>query len=249
MCLIVCKVNKNCDHPMILAANRDEYFDRACHPPALLRKSPRIIGGYDIRQGGTWLGVNEFGLVAAVVNSAKEEDSKTDVESRGLLCLHALTYKNAPAALEAVRNRLAKTSYNPFSLLLADPSGAWTIGNTTTRELVEMIPGWHVLSNAGLDDLRDPKIRRVQELLNNEMPSDTSNPGLILPLLKKICRDHGKNDNPADTRSACLHGTSAGTRSSSIMVIDSKGRVVEYQHAEGFPCKNEYLSLHEFQKH
>ena len=51
-------------HPLVVAANRDEYLARAAAPPTLLREAPvRAVGGLDLAAGGTWLGLAETGLV------------------------------------------------------------------------------------------------------------------------------------------------------------------------------------------
>src|SRR6266536_3537682 len=56
------------NYPLIIAANRDEHYDRPSAPPALLNTQPKIIAGRDLRAGGTWLGVNETGLIAGILN-------------------------------------------------------------------------------------------------------------------------------------------------------------------------------------
>src|SRR3989442_10639220 len=56
-------------HPLVVAANRDEYLARPATPPMLLREEPpRAFGGRDLRAGGTWLGASEAGLVAGMLN-------------------------------------------------------------------------------------------------------------------------------------------------------------------------------------
>src|SRR5258706_13330667 len=55
-------------YPVIVAANRDEHYDRPTAPPALLNDEPAMIAGKDLRAGGTWLGVNEYGLAVGILN-------------------------------------------------------------------------------------------------------------------------------------------------------------------------------------
>ena len=243
MCLIVCNIHKNRHYPVIVGANRDEYYERPSQPPQVLNDRPKIIGGYDVRKGGTWLGVNEYGLVAAITNYDQTEKRNPEAESRGILCLKALGCENARAAVENVRKRLEGTNYNPFTLLLMDRHNACSISNMTTPAVADMSAGWHILGNGGLDDPDEPKIRRVHELLNSEKLSEPSSLEITKTVLKKICRDHGNRNNPADEESACFHGASAGTRSSSIIAVDSNAQISAYLHAEGFPCKNEYKQV------
>ena len=66
------------DYPVVVAANRDEYLDRAALPPTSLGERPRIIGGKDLRAIGTWLGINEHGLVAGLLNRRISETEPND---------------------------------------------------------------------------------------------------------------------------------------------------------------------------
>ena len=79
-------------YPVIIAANRDEHYDRPSAPPALWSTRPKILAGKDLLAGGTWLGVNEHGLLVGILNrrSNSEPDPLTQTRSRGLLCLDLL---------------------------------------------------------------------------------------------------------------------------------------------------------------
>src|ERR1700682_1686246 len=56
------------DYPVVVAANRDEFLNRPALPPTELGDRPRIIGGKDLRAKGTWLGINEHGLIVGLLN-------------------------------------------------------------------------------------------------------------------------------------------------------------------------------------
>lgn len=73
--------------PAVVAANRDEYYDRPSAPPSEVE--PGIVAGRDLRAGGTWLGVNRHGLFVALTNRRRPE-KRPDSLSRGLLALEAL---------------------------------------------------------------------------------------------------------------------------------------------------------------
>src|SRR5262245_30895767 len=107
-------------YPLLLAANRDEHFDRPSAAPALWDGEPKIIAGKDLRAGGTWLGVNEFGLLAAMLNRRIDGTPlpPTLARSRGLLCKELLEKKTLAAALDVVEQDRAR--YNPFTAVFAD---------------------------------------------------------------------------------------------------------------------------------
>ncbi|MDB5810017.1 MAG: hypothetical protein JWN94_2139 [Betaproteobacteria bacterium] len=68
MCLILFAHKAHADYPLVLAANRDESYARPTAQAAFWDDEPRIYGGRDLEQGGTWLGVNRDGAIAAVTN-------------------------------------------------------------------------------------------------------------------------------------------------------------------------------------
>jgi hypothetical protein len=71
MCLIGMAIDQSRQFPLVIAANRDEYFAR---PAARLGwwtpegGGPAILGGRDLQQGGTWLGLTAAGRLAMVTN-------------------------------------------------------------------------------------------------------------------------------------------------------------------------------------
>ena len=87
MCVLTLLVGRFPEYPLIVAANRDESYARNAFPPRELE--PGIVGGQDGQSGGTWLGINKFGMFCAVTN---RETPVTTPEglSRGLLTLEAL---------------------------------------------------------------------------------------------------------------------------------------------------------------
>ena len=88
-------------YPLLVAANRDEHFDRPSAPPSLLNNRPKLIAGKDLSAGGTWLGVNEFGLMAGILNRRINNGvalPATVARSPGLLCLELLQLPSVAAA-------------------------------------------------------------------------------------------------------------------------------------------------------
>ncbi len=106
-------------YPVVVAANRDEYLAREALPPTTLSDEPHIVGGKDLRASGTWLGINEHGLAAGLLNRRRADNGNDpNLRSRGLLCLDVLRYATAAEAVRFVE-RQRGTDYNPFNLLIA----------------------------------------------------------------------------------------------------------------------------------
>src|SRR5215472_4625768 len=129
MCTLAIYFKAVTDYPVIVAANRDEYLARPALPPTTLAETPHIVGGKDLRASGTWLGINEHGLVAGLLNRRNGElQNDPDLRSRGLLCLDALQAATAAEAAQFVANQNGR-DYNPFNLLIASREKAFVAYN------------------------------------------------------------------------------------------------------------------------
>src|SRR5436190_9673097 len=130
MCTLALYLRQFENFPLVIAANRDEHFSRPTEAPKLWAADPAIIVGKDLVAGGTWLGVNDRGIAAAVVNRRIQTETNTSPRSRGLLCLdmlQAATMADARAALPYEDTG----RYQPFLLLLAAAEAAFAAYNST----------------------------------------------------------------------------------------------------------------------
>ena len=120
MCTLVLLRRPGAAWPLVLAANRDELASRPARPPA--RHWPdraEIVAGLDVQAGGSWLGINDYGVVAGVLNRTGTLGPAAGKRSRGELVLEALDHATAAAAAEALSN-LNPDAYRPFNLVIAD---------------------------------------------------------------------------------------------------------------------------------
>src|SRR4051812_14774699 len=120
MCTVVVLVRPGHAYPLLLAANRDEHRKRlwdspAAHWPDL----PGVVAGRDRTAGGTWMGVNRSGVVAAVLNRAGTLGPILGKHSRGELPLLALRHDSAAAAAAAV-SRMDAGNWRDFNMVIAD---------------------------------------------------------------------------------------------------------------------------------
>ena len=133
MCTVVILRRPGHDWPLVLAANRDEMRDRPWDGPA--RHWPdraHVTAGRDILAGGTWMGVNDDGLVACVLNRMNTLGPDPDKRSRGELPLEALDHAEARIATEAL-SHINPDAYRPFNLVVADAISAWWVRNDGER--------------------------------------------------------------------------------------------------------------------
>src|SRR5690242_17728129 len=151
-------------YPVVVAANRDEYLARAALPPVMLADAPQIVGGKDLVAGGTWLGINQYGVIAGVLNRRRSDNIENDpgLRSRGLLCREALGHETAAEAASFVA-RQRGADYNPFNLLIASRDATFVAYNRLgTIEIVELEVGLHLLTNLDVNDFECPRISRAR---------------------------------------------------------------------------------------
>lgn len=125
MCTVVLLRRPQAPWPLLLAANRDELQTRPWRPPARhWPDRPDVVAGLDVQAGGSWLGVNDEGVVAAVLNRVGSLGPAAGKRSRGELVLEALDHADAAAAAKALVD-LDPDAYRPFNLVIADARGAF----------------------------------------------------------------------------------------------------------------------------
>ena len=167
MCLIAFSWAPDGAMPLLLLANRDEYYARESAPAGWWEDQPDIWAGRDLRAGGTWLGVTKSGRFAALTNFRTGQAPKDDARSRGALVYGFLSTSISPQAYaEAVMAQA--DDYNGFNLVVGEIYGAgarapsiWYCGNQQGAEARELPPGLYGLSNAVLDTPW-PKLTRLK---------------------------------------------------------------------------------------
>jgi len=125
MCTLVILRRFEHSWPVLIGANRDELLDRPWDPPARhWSDQPNVVAGRDQVAGGTWLGINDHGVVAAILNRRGSLGPKEGYRSRGELPLEALNYSESLAAAEAIAD-INPSSYRPFNMVIADYENAF----------------------------------------------------------------------------------------------------------------------------
>lgn len=150
MCTLVILRRPNAAWPLIMAANRDELDSRPWRAPARhWPDRPEVVAGQDISAGGSWLGINNDGVIAAVLNRPGTLGPEAGKRSRGELVLEALDHAEAGAAAEAL-SELNPSSYRPFNLIIADRYDAFWLRHAGSR------PSFRVRTSKGVWRELDP---------------------------------------------------------------------------------------------
>jgi len=146
MCLILFAYKMQNSTPLVVAANRDEFYTRPTKAAHYWENFPDLLAGKDLEAGGTWLGVTKTGRFAAVTNLASV--IRTAPVSRGGL---ALDFLNSTQDAGDYAASLRKDQYQGFNLVLFDGNSLVYISNGHGEEKRELTPGYYGLSNANLD--------------------------------------------------------------------------------------------------
>lgn len=173
MCTLVILRRPGHDWPLLLAANRDEVRRRSAEPPARhWPDRPTVVAGLDHTGGGSWLGINDQAVVAAIMNRTGSLGPAPGKRSRGELVLEALDHAKAKSAAGALAD-LDSNAYRPFNLVVADTKDAYWLRHGGDGEIrVHVVPpGLHMLSDTELDDSGHPRIRSyLQRFRSAEIP-------------------------------------------------------------------------------
>jgi len=260
MCLIAFALDAHPDYALVLAANRDEFYDRPTAPAHFWDEeegAEGLLAGRDERAGGTWMGVTRAGRFAALTNVRDPSAERlSDAPSRGTLVTKILTDERPPAAvldaLAADANR-----YAGFNLLAgvfeADASPQLMyFSNRDGRPPRHVTPGVHGLSNASLDTAW-PKVETAQAGLARLIEDGRAAPDPLLELLHDPAP--APDDALPDTgvpreweralSSVFIQTDGYGTRSATALLIGHGGDAtfVERTFEEGTPAGDRRFSF------
>ena len=232
MCLLALFFRAVEDAPVVVGANREEFYARGGEVPRLIEGRCRALAGLDPLAGGTWLGINEHGLLVAITNRPLSIMPPRP-RSRGLLTRDLLGCVDVNEAVALATRELSTHRYAGCNFLLADRERAAAILAGDWLRVRPLPPGVHVLTAHDVDDLGDRRIRHALGWLE-QRPARTSEE--CLAALKEVCAQTG--DPPI-----CLHGPDRGTVSSTLVSLRPSLRQGRFLHAQGPPDKTPYEDL------
>ncbi len=204
MCLVLLALRAHPDTELLLAGNRDEFYARPAAPPAVIGTDPLICAGRDLQAGGTWMGRNQHGLVAALTNRRDPHGSvPPDARSRGTLVRTLLEHRR-PEDAAAWLAAEDVSRYRPFTVLFGTPARFYAASSHLPGGPQTLAPGFHALSNADLDDTSWPKVARSHRFFARHRHLDGES--LLLALQAFLCDPTPPDSLPAADREEEAHG-------------------------------------------
>jgi uncharacterized protein with NRDE domain len=245
MCLILIANDVHPRYRLVVAANRDEFYERPTARAEWWQDLPGLLGGRDLQSGGTWMGVTRSGRFAAVTNFREPGAMRDDAPSRGGLVLGALT---TPSSLDDHLAQVASEGdrYNGFNLLASDDGGLWVYSNRHEAPPRPIGEGVFGISNH-LFDTPWPKVVNGREQLTEALEFEGN--ALVAALLSLLAdREVPPDDELPDTGigvdfervlgSSFIASPAYGTRASYAVLFDRDDEVtfVEQSFERGEPA-------------
>jgi uncharacterized protein with NRDE domain len=224
MCTVVLLRRPDHPWPIVLGANRDEMLDRPWRPPARhWADRADVVAGLDELAGGTWMGVNDAGVVACILNRHGSLGPAPGKRSRGELVLEALDHADAVDAAKAL-SALDPAAYRPFNLVIADTRDAWWLALTAAGQetgagvRAEPIPpGLSMFTAGDRNDTRDGRIAAYRDAFAAATPPDPT--AHDWRTWESLLADRG-NGEPVNAMTFRTPG-GFGTSSSSLLALPS----------------------------
>jgi uncharacterized protein with NRDE domain len=219
LCLIAIAVHASSRYPIVIAANRDEFYDRPTRPLHVWDDDPNIAGGRDLRAGGTWLAVTRDGRFAAVTN-IRGNDGPPNPRSRGAL-VGDFVRSNVPPLNYA--ESIRANEYAGFHLLAGDRESVAHISTDIPARLLD--DGIFAVSNAP-GSIDWPKIVLAREAMSRALEGGD----IVDDLLRFLTMPRG---GPIEEEVfVSLPDRGYGTRSSTVIVMTQDAIVVKEIDAE-----------------
>ena len=252
MCLICVAYRRHAEYPLVVLANRDEFYARPSAPARFWPPSDSVLAGRDLREGGMWLGITRQGRFAAVTNFREPDSTRADARSRGWLVRDFL-FGAMPARDYAETLVRDGHRYNGFNLLLGESGRLFYCSNRTAR-LRELAHGVYGLSNHSLDTPW-PKVERVKTILTSAFQHGDVGTDQLLGKLADRLRpsdEHLPNTGVGlewERVLAPMFITSVtyGTCSSTVITVDKIGRVRFAERSFAPPAEEETTRQFDFQ--
>lgn len=243
MCTLVLLRRPQHPWPIVLAANRDELRSRRSLPPGPhWPDRPGVVAGFDLEAGGSWLGLNAAGVLAAVLNRRGSLGRAAGKRSRGELVLEALAHATAEAAARALSD-LDPDAWRPFNLVVADIERAFWLrhagdGVLGCRPLPE---GLSMLTAAELNDPSCARIAHYRPRFTRSLPDPDR--GDFAGWQALLADPGPAQGDPHQAMCICTDGD-YGTVSSSLIALPADpARLPIWLFADGPPDRTPFQSV------
>ena len=230
MCLIFFSLKQHATYKLIVAANRDEFYNRKTAAADYWKDYPNIVGGRDLEANGTWMGMTKSGKISMLTNYRDPANINPKAPSRGHLVSDYLE-QNVSAEEYMKRIEPGAKVYNGFNLLVGNPEEFYYLSNYR-KGIDKITEGLHGLSNHLLETPW-PKVKRGKEKLTQLLKGKDISSAELFEFLYD--GERATDDQLPDTgiglereralSSMFIESPGYGSRCSTVILIDQKNNV------------------------
>lgn len=236
MCIVFIARAQRADFPLIIAANRDEFYARPAQASHFWENHSSVLAGIDLEAGGTWMGVTRNGKIAALTNIRDPKRIKPDAISRGELVADYLCNDTVEARHYIQQLQATRAQYNGYNLVLGDVD-TLQVYNNFDNTLYTVEDGIHGLSNATFNTPWPKVIRGMQAITDYCQQADNIVPEALFALMAnpQQADDHELPDTGVGAdwekrlSSVFIHTPEYGTRCSTLVLVDKNRQLHWYE--------------------
>ena len=230
MCLIFFSIKRHSTYKLIIAANRDEFYNRQTAAADFWKDYPNIVGGRDLKANGTWMGMSKSGKISMLTNYRDPKNINPDAPSRGQLVSDYL--EQNIASEDYLKSLESKAGvYNGFNLLVGNSEGFYYLSNYKTG-INKVTNGLYGLSNHLLETPW-PKVEKGKQKLELLLKSESITSQKLFEFLYD--GERATDDQLPDTgiglereralSSMFIKSPGYGSRCSTVILIDQENTV------------------------
>ncbi len=231
MCLLGFNLNNHQTYKFIFVANRDEAYKRPTKAAHFWEDSPYLLGGRDLEQMGTWLGITTSGRFAALTNYREIPLQSEGKISRGNIVTSFLKGHQSPVDyLKEINNK--KNQYNGFNVIVGSINELYYYNNRQ-QQITPINQGTHMLSNAFLNTEWPKTVRLKNKLLQYINSATQLDPKILLSIMDD--RTLAKEDQLPNTGVGLalekvlspifIQSKNYGTRSTTVILVSHDNEV------------------------
>lgn len=230
MCSIIFAYKKHPKYPLIVVANRDEFYPRPTKQADWWEEYPEMLAGKDIKANGSWFGISKLGRFSALTNYRDGMHLKQNAPTRGKLVTDYLVNE---VDSEVYLKKIAETAelYNGYNLLTFDGQDIWHYSNISD-EITQIEAGVHGLSNALLNS-DWPKVNKGKAKLEELIKTEEISVDALFEMMKdgELAADEDLPDTGVPYEwekllsALCIKSDNYGTRCSTVLLWDNDGNI------------------------
>ena len=220
--------------PILVAYNREEANDYIFSTPSIQSGKPRVLASIDQKTGGTYLGLNQNGLLVGVVRRRKRPSISGTTKSRGQLCRELLRQPSARQAVDFAMEELHGDEYGGANFVIADRESGWVVHSSNENEVAELEPGLSIVCDQDINDHRDERGNMARRLLTLQT---LDSPVKFLAVASKVL---ARAPSAPGRPSMVVKGARENTANSTLISLGTKPRDAIYQFSNGSPDQTKF---------